>query len=115
MQLRPTDTLRWHLLEIAAGEQDGPDELLELVRQRLGECRERADGRFCAVRVVISGACAAHKGITCKADRSQLTAEIRNLGNELDDEVWIEKVQLQTSPLVDVVQLRQGSDLVGDL
>ena len=33
----------------------------------------------------------------------------------MDDEVWIEKVQLRTSPLVDVAQLRLGSDLVGEL
>jgi DNA repair exonuclease SbcCD nuclease subunit len=115
VQFRPTDTLRWHVLEVAADEQDGAEELLERVGQQLGACREQADGRFCAVRVVIRGACAAHHGLARKADRSQLMAEIRNLGNELDDEVWIEKIQLRTSPRIDTAQLRQGSDLMGDL
>ena len=115
VEFRATDTLRWHLLEVSAGEQDGTEELLELVRERLRVCREQAGGRFCAVRLVVSGACAAHKTLVRKVDRSQLTAEIRNLANELDDEVWIEKVQLRLSPLVDVAQLRLGSDLVGEL
>jgi hypothetical protein len=115
VEFRLTDTLRWQLLEICPDEQDGVDELLDRVRQRLRECREHADGRFCAVRVVISGPCAAHQALVRKTDRSQLTAEIRNLANELDDEVWIEKVLLRTSPRIDVEQLRQGSDLVGEL
>lgn len=115
IDFRATDTLRWQMVEVVAGEEDGSDQLLDLVRQQLVRCHEQAGGRLCAVRIVLRGPCAAHQALTHKANHDQLVAEIRNLANELDEEVWVEKVQLRTSPPVDVERLRQGSDLVGDL
>ncbi len=44
-----------------------------------------------------------------------MVAEIRNLANELDGEVWVEKVVLDVAAPVDVAALRRSGDLVGDL
>ncbi|HRX82362.1 MAG TPA: hypothetical protein P5307_25020, partial [Pirellulaceae bacterium] len=39
----------------------------------------------------------------------------RNLANEFDDEVWIEKIKFETKAPIDIEQLRKGSDLVSEL
>ena len=45
----------------------------------------------------------------------EVVAEIRNLANELDGEVWVERVVLDVAAPVDVAALRRSGDLVGDL
>ncbi|MEO8495141.1 MAG: hypothetical protein ABI614_08725, partial [Planctomycetota bacterium] len=72
-------------------------------------------GRFSAVRVEVRGACVAHRELVHAVCREETLAEIRNLANEFDDEVWIEKIKLETRTPIDIDQLRQGSDLVAEL
>jgi DNA repair exonuclease SbcCD nuclease subunit len=110
-----TDTLRWHLATIELSEQDEIGDLLAAVRKQVAACRDSGEGRFAAVRVVVQGACAAHHELVHAVRREETLAEIRNLANELDDEVWIEKIKLETRAPVDVEQLRGGSDLVAEL
>jgi hypothetical protein len=47
--------------------------------------------------------------------RAEAIAEIRNLANELDEEVWIEAIRFETLPPVDLERLRTAGDLLGDL
>ncbi|MDA1052451.1 MAG: metallophosphoesterase [Planctomycetota bacterium] len=110
-----TDTLRWHLANVHLTEQDDVGELLATVRQQVAACHETGEGRFSAIRVVVRGACAAHRELVHALRREETLAEIRNLANEFDDEVWIEKIKLETQPPIDVDRLRAGSDLVAEL
>jgi DNA repair exonuclease SbcCD nuclease subunit len=110
-----TDTLRWHQAECKLVEQDGIGDLLVAVRQQLAACHESGEGRFSAIRVVVRGACAAHRELVHAVRREETLAEIRNLANEFDDEVWIEKIKLETQSPIDIDQLRAGSDLVAEL
>ncbi len=114
-QFHATDTLRWQQIEIQCEEDDNVVILVDRTRQRLAQCHHEADGRFCAVRVVLRGRCVAHRVLAGKAEREHLVAEIRNLANDLDHEVWVEHVEVETSPLLDLDQLRLGTDLIGDL
>jgi len=115
VQFHATDVLRWHRLEVVLGADDDLPELYDLVRQRLLDCYRAADGRFCAVRLRVRGACAAQRSLLAAAAREEAIAEIRNLANELDGQVWVEKIQLDVAPPVDLDALRRSSDLVGDL
>lgn len=110
-----TDTLRWHQVEVDLTVQDGPDELLDRVRRKMLECQDQNDGRLCAIRLRVRGPCAAHRALAHPAERERITAEIRSLANDFDGDVWVEKVRLETAPLVNLDQLRRGTDLVGDL
>ena len=110
-----TDTLRWHLANVNLAEQDDVGDLLAKVRQRVAACHESGAGRFSAIRVVVCGACAAHRELVHAVRREETLAEIRNLANEFDDEVWIEKIKLETKTPIDIEQLRAGSDLVAEL
>ena len=112
---RATDTVRWHLTEIELEPQDGLSEVQAKVNERLVACHESAEGRLSAVRVVVRGPCAAHRSLVGKAERETFLAELRNQANSLDEEVWLEKILLETTTPVDWEQLRQGSDLLGDL
>ncbi|MBI2480973.1 MAG: hypothetical protein HYV60_20770, partial [Planctomycetia bacterium] len=110
-----TDTLRWHLAEVNLAEQDDVGDLLKTVRQQVTDCHEAGEGRFSAIRVVVRGACAAHHELVHAPRREETLAEIRNLANAFDDEVWIEKIKLETQAPLNIEQLRAGSDLVAEL
>ena len=109
-----TDTVRWTVVEVALSESDGLSELTSQVHDQLAAAHEAAGGRICAARVVVRGACAAHQQLVHRL-HDETIAEIRNLAGMFDDEVWVEKVILDTTTPVDVEQLRQGADLMGDL
>ena len=113
-QFRSTDVLRWFEADITVTERNDVDELYDQVRERLNELRSDAEGRFCAVRIVVTGACAAHATLVTRSGQEEVIAGIRNIAAEFDD-VWVEKIKLRTSAPVDVERLRRGSDLMGDL
>jgi predicted phosphodiesterase len=115
VEFRPTDVVRWHWATVSPGDHDGLPELYAAVRAQLERCREASDGRFAAVRLTVDGRCAAHQALLRSGPRAEAIAEIRNQANELDEDVWVEEIRLQTSPAVDLEKLRAGGDLVGDL
>jgi DNA repair exonuclease SbcCD nuclease subunit len=114
-EFRPTDVVRWHWAQVTLNEQAGLSELYDAVKQELQNCREASDGRFAAVRLNIGGRCAAHETLLNSGPRAEAIAEIRNLANGLDEEVWIEEIRFETSPPVDIEKLRAGGDLLGEM
>lgn len=112
---RETDTLRWHRASIVLEPSDTLSDLYEKTRTALQECLDTSDGRFAAVRIEVSGPCAAHRELVHPGLQEEVVTQIRDIANEWDDEIWIEKVKLNTSPPLDVDQLRQGNDLLGEL
>ena len=115
VEFRETDTLRWHQAVVCLDQSDGLSELYDQVRDALQACLDDGDGRFAAVRVEISGACAAHRELAQPGIQQEVISQIRDIANEWDDEIWIEKVKLNTTAPIDVEQLRQGHDLLGEL
>ncbi len=115
VEFRPTDVVRWHLARVTLNEQAGLPELYDAVKQELQNCRQASDGRFAAVRLSIGGRCGAHETLLNSGSRAEAIAEIRNLANGLDEEVWVEEIRFETSPPVDLEQLRAGGDLLGEM
>jgi len=110
-----TDVLRWWRVDVTAQPEDGRDELLEAVRGHLERVGEKAGGRLAAIRLVVRGACRAHRQLVRESDRAELIAEIRNQASDVADDLWIEKVVLDTLPPVDLEALLNGKDLFGEL
>ncbi len=113
-EFRAIDVLRWHSAVIELPAEARRAEAIDRVREALEACRENSHGRFAAVRLTLTGRCAFHRELRGAQDRSQIVNEIRNVANEWDN-VWIEKVELETAPPVDVEALRSGQDLFGEL
>lgn len=114
----PLDTARWHREQIAAEVDDGLSELYERVREviaRIHAADSSDADRLSVIRLEISGACEAHRELSLSGRQHEAVHEIRNIANEWEDDIWIEKIQFRTSPPVDVAQLRQSSDLIGEL
>jgi exonuclease SbcD len=109
------DTVRWQSVEIVLRPADGRSELIAAIERHLTAVQEAADGRLMAVRLLLRGPCEAHREIARETTRAMLLAEIRNLANDLADDIWVEKIIFDTRLPLDVDSLRQGRDLLGEL
>lgn len=114
LDFRELDVLRWMTATVELKSTDLRREMLDAVQDRLETCRRQAAGRLVAVRLTLTGRTDFHREVEKPQGRSEIVGEIRNLANQIDD-LWLEKVELETSPPVDVEALRSGSDLFGEL
>jgi len=114
LEFLPTDTVRWTSLTVSVESDDHLPELLERVQQACITCREQAEGRLAVVRLRVDGACRAHAELQRPAGRDSAMAEIRNRSQDIGN-LWIEKIELQIRPTLDLHDLRQGQDLLADL
>jgi DNA repair exonuclease SbcCD nuclease subunit len=110
-----TDVVRWQMLEVTLEAAAGRGELLQAAREAFQRCARQSDGRLAAVRLVVRGTCALHRVLMHTAERAEIAAEIRNLASEVSDDVWIEKIVWDTRPAIDIDELLQGKDLIGEL
>ena len=113
IEFRPLDVLRWQLLETTATVEGRLCDLYDQIRRELEQCSAACEGRFAAVRLIIRGQTAAHWELSQPLGHTDAVDEIRNIANSLD-QVWVEKIEFQTTPPVDVARLRQGQDLLGE-
>lgn len=93
----PLDVMRWEHVEVDLATANCEDDVLALVRERLGECSRAADGLPTAVRVTLAGGTAMHERLALHAER--FAHEVRNPANHpADGNLWIEKVVQRTQP-----------------
>ena len=109
------DTVRWHRIEIDAGEAHSLQNVALLARDRLEILlRDDADGRPLAVRVIFTGRSRAHGELF--GLEAQMRQEILAVANALgDNALWIEKVILSTTPELDAAAIEGRSDAIADL
>lgn len=108
------DILRWEQVPVDASDC----ETLEEVVRKTGRALEailNTDGEVPrAARITITGKTRAHGelfGLEAQL-RNEVLAQIASIGNE---RLWLEKVRLQTNPLVDAVTLHERMDAFTDL
>ncbi len=87
------DVVRWATVHASASEAENTDDLLQVVRRRLGEALQDADGRPLLTRVIIDGATPMHEALA--ANPEPLEAQIRAIAADLGP-VWPEKIRLAT-------------------
>lgn len=95
LAFRAVDVVRWELAEIDVGGLATRDEVQQAVVRGLRGCRDQADGRLLAVRVVFRGTTPLHQELA--AQRGRLTNEVRSWAEEAGGDIWIEKVQIRTT------------------
>jgi len=91
------DAMRWvrRVLDVSAARD--MEQVVDSVGDAISQLAEDAGDRLVAVRIELSGATAAHRGLLIH--REQLVNEVRARAIDLGrDRVWVEKVVLSTSP-----------------
>ena len=115
LKFRSTDVLRWRRETLTLAPEDGVDELVDAARVRLREVAEEADGRLAAVRLEVKGRCRAHRILGDETRRLETIAQLRALPGDFSDDLWVEKIKLETDHPLDLDALRRGQDVLGDL
>ena len=107
------DVVRWHRLEVDVSAAETGYAVVELVRDALRDLTDFSDDRFYAVRVVVTGATAAHEELVL--DEEQWQNQIRAVGFDVDDKIWLEKIQIGTKTKTDLQALLDGDDPFADI
>jgi len=111
-----TDVVRWAELIVRPGADiRSVEELEAVISDRLDREYRGADGRMLAARVTVEGPFEGTAQLHDDARRQQALAEIRAFPGHLGIDAWIEKVNLRTSPLVPLDELRRGEGVTAEL
>lgn len=107
------DVLRWVHCPIDVSAARSPEDVLEQVGAAVQQELQCAEERFLAMRIEITGACAAHNAL--QNHRERWVNEIRARTGEISDAVWLEKVVLNTRSPASVDDLVQQGGPLGEL
>jgi DNA repair exonuclease SbcCD nuclease subunit len=111
---RSLDAVRWAVCEVDIGPAASAHDVVDLARMRLQKCLEEADGRSVAARVLVTGTSKAHAELSQNAER--WAQEIRVAGMEIGGEgVWVEKIRVRTRTPINLEELRERDDAIGQL
>jgi DNA repair exonuclease SbcCD nuclease subunit len=106
------DVLRWKHVNVDATGAADTDAVLARTEVLLDQALIEADGRLLAVRVTVTGACAAHAAMARRPEDFRAQVRAAALGFADGIELWIEDVRIRTRP---EAALSTQSGAVGDL
>jgi len=107
-----TDVVRWFIEEVNISDIDTIDALIDTLSRIKDEIRSQADGRDAVLRLYLTGRGELHKKI--KQSESDITQMLREDEKERRQFVWVESIQINTRPAVDIQSRRQVEDFVGE-
>lgn len=111
---RSLDAVRWTACEVDIGPAASGHDVVDLARMRLQKSLEEADGRAVAARVIIEGSSRAHAELCQNPER--WVNEVRAAAMEIGGEgVWVEKIRIRTRTPIDLEELRDRDDALGQL
>ncbi|HZF49989.1 MAG TPA: DNA repair exonuclease [Polyangiaceae bacterium] len=111
---RSLDAVRWTACEVNIGPAASGHDVVDLARMRLQKSLEEADGRAVAARVIIEGSSRAHAELCQNPERwgNEVRAAAMEVGGE---GVWVEKIRIRTRTPIDLEELRDRDDALGQL
>ena len=109
------DVLRWERLTVDLTGVVDSEEAFGFVRNACAKALARAGGRLLVLRILLTGATAAHAALSRDASetRERIRAELLTLGGQ--DVVWLEGVRILTRGAADLEALRARSDAIAEL
>lgn len=111
---RNLDVMRWALCELDVADIDNADEIYDTVSIALQTTLDEAEGLPVAVRLVLTGACAAHTGL--HAEHERWVQEYRALATRLGGAgLWLEKVSIKTRPSASIEEVLDREDALSHL
>lgn len=111
---RVLDVLRWCNCEVKADGAGSGDDVVALCRQHLCTELEHTEDQMLAARLTITGNCKAHDSLW--KDPERWLNEIRSsLTGMSGGRIWLEKLNLKTSPTMDLESIRSQPGPLSDL
>jgi DNA repair exonuclease SbcCD nuclease subunit len=104
--------LRWTNLDVAIDELEGEDALLQRIERELDEARAGETGSVIA-RVRLIGRGPVHRVLRSPANVEALLRELR-AGEDGEPFVWVDRLDVETRPDVDLDAHRHSPSLAGD-
>ncbi|MBY0430184.1 MAG: DNA repair exonuclease [Rhodospirillales bacterium] len=92
----PLDVVRWARLSVDLTGRTDYDESCALIRTRIAQAVDGADGRILAFRLILQGRTALHPRIA--GDIERMDAECAGLAEQAGGDVWLERVLVETLP-----------------
>jgi len=108
-EFRALDVLRWGRLEVDVSDETALADVYARIGAVLVEAASAAEGRLLAARVVLIGATDLHGFL--KRDLPGLRAECIAQAQSVPDGIWIEKVEVRTTPRQNLAELAARDDL----
>ena len=106
----PLDVVRWSRLELDLTEVSDEENLREMIAEAFSDRLQEAGGRLLAIRLTLTGSTQLHGVLHSKLSGWQ--AQCRSLAVDLDpDQLWFERLKLNTSAIYDPEELAQRDDL----
>jgi exonuclease SbcD len=111
---RSLDAVRWALCEVDIATAASGDDVVDLAREQLARILDDADGRPMAARVVLQGTSRAHAALSSNPEG--YSQQIRAAAMDIVGEgVWVEKILLRTRTPIDLAELEERDDAIGQL
>lgn len=108
-EFRALDVVRWVRLEVEVSAANGLADVYTRISAALAQATAAAEGRLLAARIVLVGATPLHN--TLKRDLPGLRAECINQAQSMPDGIWIETVEVRTTPRQNLAELAARDDL----
>ncbi len=97
LRLMPLDAVRWARVEVDTENLEHEHDIETCVRDRLSHAFSEADGRPLVVRVTLTGRTVLHGALVRR--REQLREDIRGIAIAISDQLWIEKLVIETEAM----------------
>ena len=111
---RPTDVVRWQLLDIPIGDLETEEALVDAVTTAVDDARVAA-ARSIVARVRLTGRGPLHASLAKPGLRGDVRTSAQERLGIAEPFGWIESVRDATRPAIDLEARRQADDFVGDL
>lgn len=104
------DVVRWRVLSIDLTGVEVESEALRGVSEAMERAVATAEGRLVAARILLTGCTSLHGSLHREGQRwrAELLARAQDQGTEA---LWVERIQMESSPVYDVAQLAQRDAL----
>jgi exonuclease SbcD len=111
----PVQLIRFEEVTIILGEEDRTDSLTDKIRKARQNIEDNDDNVSCILRINITGRTPLHSYLNKPGETEQLT-ELFNEG-QLEHSVftWIDKISVNTSPLIDINSVAKGKDFAAEI
>ena len=108
------DVVRWEVLNVDVEAACNIADVIEQMRQALSQGVAAANGRLLSARLVLQGQTGFHSRLV--RDLDYLIEEARSLALGMGYEVaWVERVVVETKPMVDAITQAEKLEALGDL
>ena len=109
------DAIRWFPRHLPIEDMRDDEGLLSAIDTLLRSIREQAGGRTCICRIWLQGRGSIHDTLNRGSVLDDVLGEARDAGKMIEPIVWVDRIEDNTRPTIDVDARRAGQDFVGDL